>query len=213
LKSSNRFLAFLSTSVLALTLGSPAFAAIPQNDWLCKDSGYACTNKNYSGVTGYAGYDGPYGYDTDKNGGHIAHNCTSYVAFRFYQEMGYYQASYNRFGNAADWDINVRKFEPAANIGKVPFVGDIAQWNFGHVAWIEAVNYTASGSVASIVISDDNYGLKITSQRILYANQTLGVIPWPDNFIGLPIYSGGGGGGGGGIGKPPVATLQPLPTP
>jgi surface antigen len=207
LKKFIRLTSVASVLILASTLSSPAFAAVPQNDWVCHESGYICANTKFAGPTGYSGYDGPYGYDTDQQGAHIAHNCTSYVAYRFYQVMGYYHAPYNRFGDAADWDVNVKKYEPAASIGKVPYVDDIAQWNFGHVAWIEAVNYNANGSVASIVISDDNYGLKFASQRILYANQPKGVIAWPDNFIGLPIYSGGGGG------KPPVATLQPLTTP
>ena len=200
-------MAVLGASIIFATGGSAAFGAVPQNEWLCNEPGYTCANKLYAGLTGYAGYDGPYGYDIDPQGSHIAHNCTSYVAFRIYQLMGYYHAPYNRFGMAADWDVNVKKYEPAAVIGKVPNVGDIAQWNFGHVAWVERVNYTASGAVSSVIISDDNLGLKFTSQRKLYPNQPVGVISWPDNFISLPLY------GGGGSGNPYVATLLPLTTP
>ena len=201
-----KFASITAAMAISTLVASSATAATPQNEFLCKDNDYACVNKDYSGVTGYAGYDGPYGYDTDSNGKHIAHNCTSYVAYRFYQIMGSYNPAYNRFGMAMDWDTNVPKFVPGSTLSSTPYVGDVAQWNFGHVAWVEYVNYDATGNVDWIVISDDNYGLKITSQRKIYAHQKLGVISWPDHFIGLPIYYGGGGA------KPPIAALQPLIT-
>ncbi len=200
------------TSAITLCFGLSFFApgasaASPDNVFLCKEASYKCVNEGYSGVTGYSGFDGPYGYDTDEFGAHIMHNCTSYVAYRFYKIMGYRNPAYNRFGMAYDWDTNVKKYVPGSTVGSVPHVGDIAQWNFGHVAWVEHIEYTATGDVAWIVISDDNYGLKITSQRKLFPGQNSGVISWPDNFIGLPIFYGGGGG------KPPVAMLQPLTSP
>ena len=200
-------LAAITLAAFALAAGAPALAATPLNSFLCKSSNYACTNQTYAGDTGYAGYDGPYGYDTDKSGAHIAHNCTSYIAYRFHSIMGYYDSNYNKFGDAADWDVNVPRYVPNASIGSEPYVGDIAQWNFGHVAWVDFVHYDASYNVDWIVVSDDNYGLKITSQRKIYANQKSGVISWPDHFIGLPIYWGGGGG------TPPIAMSQPIAAP
>lgn len=200
----------ITTSLVAwaivLATSNLAEAATPLNKWDCQNRvGYVCVNTSPL-LTGYNGYSGPYGYDTDQNGVHIPHNCTSYVAYRLYQIMKYRDNAYNWLGNASEWAANAKALIPGVQLTSIPYEGEVAQWaGVNHVAWVEKVNYSLSGAVTSIQISDDNYHLGFTSTRILYPGQTGGVISWPDTFIGFPIFGSSGG-------TPPKPLIQPLTT-
>jgi surface antigen len=178
-------------SVILLFLGNESAQATAFGT-TCHSADYACTNSGYAGYTGYDGHDGPYGYDTDyTNGGHLDHNCTSYVAWKIYKVIGYL-APYNTLGDAKDWAKRAPVNVPGAIVTKTPLVDYVAQWNFGHVAWVNYVNYDSNGKVLWIVVSDDNLTAKETRQHTLYPGQTSDV-GWPDNFIDFPLYGGGGG--------------------
>jgi len=180
----------------------PASGATRVNVFTCLDAEYYCANYGPTGITGYKGFDGPYHYDVDKSGQHIAHNCTSYVAFRVNKILGgIYDPAWDQLGDASSWAKNARVKLPYLRIDDVPEVGSIAQWGaVGHVAMVEYIQYNTDNSVDFIIISDDNYGLKKTSQRALWYKVNDGAISWPDYFIHFPLT---GAGGGGGISRPP----------
>ena len=56
-----------------------------------------------------------------------------------------------------------------------PQVGDIAQWNSGHVAYVDEVGN------GFIVTSDDDYGFNNTSRKTISPGESYPA--WPDNFI------------------------------
>jgi surface antigen len=185
-----------ATSVLlalGLAVSSSLSASAAANVTVCEEASYYCVNTGVSGVTGYSGSDGSssYNYDKDSQGNPIPHNCTSYVAYRFFKVMGYADLKYGQLGDASQWDTTAITKIPGAVLYPQPYKGDIAQWNYGHVAWIDYVKYTAAGNVDYIVVSEDTFNLGVTRQRRLYKSN---LSAWPDNFIGLPIYGGGGGG-------------------
>lgn len=108
---------------------------------------YACT------VAGYAAWlKDPSGWAWNLYGGsepsynaYGPHNCTLYVAYRL-QAAG---LTLSWSANAADWASAA-----AANgavVDQTPAVGSVAQWNSGHVAFVDAV------SAHYIVITSDNY--------------------------------------------------------
>ena len=170
---------------------SPSVALAATNSELCVTEGYSCASD------GYSGWD-PYGYyraaSFDSAG--RRHNCTSYAAFEL-QWYTPFDSRYSNLGDASSWASLARNL--GLTVGPIAHIGDIAQWNFGHVAVVEAVNYKSNGSISSIVTTDDNYGRKVTTRKILYPGET-GVISYPDNFISFPRFTGGGSA------KPYVAT-------
>lgn len=176
----------------------------PQRNLLRKKFLHVCERNRweYPIVTGYKGSNGAYSYDVAPDGSFVPHNCTSYVAYRFYQVMGYRDANYNRLSDAGSWATNATKYIPGALVSGSPSEDDIAQWNWGHVAWVDYFEYDTSGWLAFIVISEDTCNLKVTRRRKL---SPLVKDEWPHNFISLPIFGGGGGGGGGHM----IATSSP----
>src|SRR6185437_6867464 len=79
--------------------------------------------------------------------------------------------SLSNFGDATRWAATASS--AGYRVDQSPSVGSIAQWNQGHVAYVEAVTATF------IEISDDNYGTNKTDRfRILVGSGS-----WPDNFI------------------------------
>lgn len=178
---------------VGLTVSSSLSASAVDNTILCERSSYFCVNSGVTGVTGYAGYDGTsvYRYDYDADGTPYLHNCTAYVAYRFFKVMGYADSNYGQLGDASQWDTTAITEIPGAVLYQQPYKGDIAQWDYGHVAWIDYVKYNSAGNVEYIIISEDTLNFKVTRQRKLYKSN---ISDWPDHFIGLPIYGGGGGG-------------------
>jgi len=112
-------------------------------------------------------------------------------------EIGPYDARWGTLGDASTWAVRAASY--GLKVSKTPAAGTIAQWDFGHVAYVESLNYDSTGKLVSFVIIDDNWGLQVTTSRTIYVGQNQGVISYPDNFIEFPRYTGGGGG------KPPVA--------
>jgi surface antigen len=190
----------VGVALLLTLMQATGASASSLNVETCSEPNYSCVNGGSAGATGYSGSDGPYGYDVGENGAWIPHNCTSYVAFRFNQIMGAYDSRYNMFGNASEWGTRVLANVPGSSYDVIPRVGDIAQWDYGHVAWVDRVELNASGDVLWFAVSDDNYYRKVTTRKKIYPGGPGNGISWPDHFIRLPIFDSGGGGlaGGGG---------------
>ncbi len=168
---------------------TPASAAVPSN---CTSTGYACTSYGYAGIDPY----GYWRYGAKDSAGRW-HNCTSYVAYVL-SLISPYDSRYAHFHDATKWDTDAAAI--GIPISKTPEVWDVAQWNYGHVAFVEDVVYNSSGSVAYIVTTSDNYSTNpsnlVTTRRVYYP----GTSAYPDNFLHFPVISSGGGGGGGGSG-------------
>lgn len=109
-------------------------------------------------------------------------NCTWYVNGRL-QQLGYNTTALNKLsGNASEWDNQAA----AAGIymSNTPQVGDIAQWETGHVAVVEKVN-----TDGTILISESSYTPNSGSAAdYLYKTETISASS-PSRFIRLP-YSG-----------------------
>ena len=136
--------------------------------YLCKSADYRCTVGGYNASTvkrtGWAWrfYGGTWpSYNT-----YGPHNCTLYAAYRLEREG----ITLNWHANGSDWAR-----VGAANGIKVdanPTVGSIAQWDVGHVAYVEAV--TPRG----VVITDDNYRGSYTTKQLLTKAGN-----WPSHFL------------------------------
>jgi len=98
-----------------------------------------------------------------------------------------------------------------ATLNSTPKVGDIAWWDatgvpgVGHVAVVDAITYTASGSIFSVKVSDDNAGRLVTTNKVFYPGVNSGTMIYPQKFIRFPAYGPGGAGS-----RPPVATSEAL---
>jgi surface antigen len=201
LKRSKLFVA----SLILLTGGSLAFAAraeaavagtmhsIPgavlirnttQGVWgICVLKNYACTGGGYTGSGTQTGNDAWYQQfwiagSPDVNDPTKRHNCTTYAGFR--QWLNGVPKPVGFRGGALDWAKN------AANLGirvdQTPKVGAVAQWNRGHVAYVDDVG------IDYIEITADNFNAR-TTEHFLIRN---GSPYWPDNFIhfkDLPKYA------------------------
>ena len=136
--------------------------------YLCKSADYRCTVGGYNASTvkrtGWAWrfYGGTWpSYNT-----YGPHNGTLYAAYRLEREG----ITLNWHANGSDWAR-----VGAANGIKVdanPTVGSIAQWDVGHVAYVEAV--TPRG----VVITDDNYRGSYTTKQLLTKSGN-----WPSHFL------------------------------
>ncbi|WP_442965632.1 CHAP domain-containing protein [Rathayibacter sp. Leaf294] len=126
---------------------------------------YGCTGGGYTGTDSW-GYSNS--SSTASNG--TKHNCTSYAAFRVAQNGA---RNPGNLGSAGSWDDNARKY--GIPVDGYPRVGDIAQYNSGHVAYVEEVGN------GYIVTTDDNYGYNYTTRKRISAGSTYP--QWPDNFI------------------------------
>ncbi|MGC2484758.1 MAG: CHAP domain-containing protein [Acidimicrobiales bacterium] len=108
--------------------------------YACTVAGYAAWLKNPSGWAWNF-----YGGSEPSHNAYGPHNCTLYVAYRL-QAAG---LTLSWSANAYDWASAA-----AANgdvVNQTPSVGSVAQWNTGHVAYVDAV------TAHYIVITSDNY--------------------------------------------------------
>lgn len=98
--------------------------------WLTKPSGWA-----------WSFYGGAY----PSHNAYGPHNCTLYVAYRL-QERG---ITLSWSSNAFDWASAAAS--NGATVNQTPSVGSVAQWNTGHIAYVDAV------TSRYILITSDNY--------------------------------------------------------
>ncbi len=188
-----------SASAGVLMLGvAPAAAAVASTSHKLPDSatagvtrtcgpttGYACTRDAYAS---YAPGPGStpnwpnkyYGVGQASHNSAGYHNCTLYAAYRLMTSNGLTTDPTVSWGDASQWGVNA-----AAHylVDQTPAVGAIAQWNAGHVAYVESIDATTG----AITITDDNYDDKsgsplyggYTDQWTVQKNSDA----WPDNFI------------------------------
>jgi len=91
--------------------------------------------------------------------GFLVRECTSYVAYRINRDLGITAAPYyftdtmtgpngvkGQFGDSSNWDDNARAI--GFTVDHTGKVGAIAQWNSGHVAYIESVNSDGTVNVS-----------------------------------------------------------------
>jgi len=191
----------LATALIALapsTLTTSAMAATTANAESCTSAYYSCQTWGYSG-TDYYGY---FNYSNRAANGSL-HNCTSYAAYMIFLTS----ATDNRWstlGDASTWATRAASY--GLPVGTVAHAGDIAQWDFGHVAYVESVTKDSTGKIIEIEVTDDNYSRLLRTRKILHPGQT-SVMAYPDHFITFPKLTGGGGG------RPPIAMIAvPGPT-
>ena len=156
------------TTVLVGVVGVDEPAGASSGTYQCSDPGYSCTTGGYNATTAQSS-----GWPWSYYGGSYAsynsygpHNCTLYAAFRLENEG----ITLNWHANGSDWAR-----VGAANGVKVdttPSVGAIAQWDAGHVAYVEAI--TPRG----VVITDDNYSGSYTTKQLLTKTSN-----WPSHFL------------------------------
>lgn len=188
--------------VASLTTSTGAFAAgsaTPSSSQVtCKSYSYDCQNWGYAGIDtyGYAGYS-----NTGTNG--TKHNCTAYAAYML-DLVTPHDERWRFLGDASEWAVNAKA--KGLQVGTTPHSRDIAQWNSGHVAFVEQVNMDFNGKLVSIVVTDDNRNSLVTTTKVILAgSKTIGLM-FPDNFITFPKFAIGGGG------KPPVIATTPVAT-
>lgn len=176
------------TLAIGLIAVSPSFIstaamAASGNVETCVSSSYSCQ------TWGYTGSD-PYGYfhysSTAPDG--LLHNCTSYAAFMLGLNSPY-DGRWATLGSAVTWATRAAGY--GLTVGTVAHTGDIAQWDFGHVAYVEQVNRNSAGQITSIETTDDNFGRMVTTRKVLRPGAT-GVVSYPDHFITFPSFGGGG---------------------
>ncbi len=109
--------------------------------------GYACTVGGYAAwlthPTGWAWKD--YGGSYPSYNAYGPHNCTLYVAYLL-QESG---VTLSRSADAFNW-----AYEAGINgavVNQTPAAGSVAQWNSGHIAFVDVV------TAHSILITSDNF--------------------------------------------------------
>lgn len=172
---------------MSVAIASPAGASVAKTDHpmpggnmngvggvttLCNDPvGFKCTGGGYNGqasqihgggwtpslywVFGTPGPDGS------------RHNCTTYAAFRL-QQAGYDYPGWT--ANASGWASSAFAHKVAVN--QTPAVGAIAQWNLGHVGFVQAVTATA------VVIQSDDYAGGTDTEEVPFTS------PYrPDNYL------------------------------
>ena len=188
-------LASIATSSGAFAAGSSAQSS---SQVTCKSSSYECQNWGYAGIDtyGYSGYS-----HTATNG--TKHNCTAYAAYML-DLITPHDDRWRYLGDASAWATNARA--KGLQVGTTPHTRDVAQWNSGHVAFVEQVNMDSNGKVVSIVVTDDNLNTLVTTAKVILAGSTTVGLTFPDNFITFPKFVAGGGG------KPPYITTNPLVT-
>ena len=162
----------------------------------CTDTGFSC------GLFDYAGAEGDYTYGPGTNG----HNCTTYIAWIFWNTLPVNGSSaqftkLNALGDASTWATRAAQF--GYSVTKMAKPNSVAQWNYGHVAFVESVA-TVNGAIASIVISEDNVyttnpSIRMSRRRTLARTSS----EWPDNFIDFGIVNNGSSGGG----RPPAGQV------
>ncbi|HEU5374122.1 MAG TPA: CHAP domain-containing protein [Ktedonobacteraceae bacterium] len=97
--------------------------------------------------------------------GYAYRNCTDYVAWKL-QSLGVPDSKTRGLGNGGSWYDNAPN--NSLSRGTTPQVGDAAvvpsstpgYGGYGHVAYVEAVNYDSNGNVTTITVSEYNYDLQ-----------------------------------------------------
>ncbi|WP_330473090.1 IPT/TIG domain-containing protein [Terrabacter sp. C0L_2] len=152
-----------STVTWAIT-GGPAPAA-----WKC----YSRATQDCIQRFGYYGQRA-WNYPVDPWG----NNCTNFSAYRLSRDG---VKNPGNLGNATNWDTNARAKGFA--VDQRPRVGDIAQWNSNHVAYVDWVSSDGN----TVAISESGYGgtvlgatyTSMSGRRIIER----GSYSWPSNFI------------------------------
>ncbi|MHA3835742.1 IPT/TIG domain-containing protein [Terrabacter sp. AAH1] len=155
---------YRSSTVTWAVTGGPA----PQG-WSC----YSRATQNCISRFDYYGQRA-WNYPVDAWG----NNCTNYSAYRLSLDG---VKNPGNLGNAVSWDNNARAKGFA--VDQSPRVGDIAQWNSNHVAYVDWVS--ADGN--QIAISESGYGgtvlgrtyTSMSGRRIIARTSS----SWPSNFI------------------------------
>lgn len=139
-----------------------------------------CYSPNTQNCVSQWGYRGQstWGYPVDSHG----NNCTNYAAFRLNQTG---RANPGNLGNASSWAVNARAKGLTVFPGaQTPQVGDVAQWNYGHVAYVEWVS--ADGT--QFAVSETGWGPlngfpSMSGRGIFGGGGRHNESAWPDNFI------------------------------
>lgn len=139
-------------------------------------AGWACYSRATQDCIQRFGYYGQraWNYPVDPWG----NNCTNFSAYRLSLDG---VKNPGNLGNATNWDSNARAKGFA--VDQRPRVGDIAQWNSNHVAYVDWVS--ADGD--TVAISESGYGgtvlgatyTSMSGRRII----SRGSYSWPSNFI------------------------------
>ncbi|MEW1953745.1 IPT/TIG domain-containing protein [Terrabacter sp. NPDC080008] len=163
----------LGTSNVAVYRGSTVTWAITGGP---APAGWACYSRATQDCISRFGYYGQraWGYPVDAWG----NNCTNFSAYRLSRDG---VPNPGNLGNAATWDDYARAKGFA--VDQRPRVGDIAQWNSNHVAYVDWVSSDGN----TVAISESGYGgyvlgktyTSMSGRRIL----TRGSYSWPSNFI------------------------------
>lgn len=143
--------------------------------------------------------------------GFCKNNCTSYAAF----VLGIYGVDFNNtylqpsgstytWSNGGNWDNAAKRAN--IKVDNFPIPGDIAYWeynwtgdpnnssdNYGHVAFVEKVNYDVNGNATGVFVSEYNW-----SPACQFSNRSIGEIEvkindidYPDGFIHILAYNEG----------------------
>ncbi len=139
-----------------------------------------CYSPNTQNCVSQWGYSGQstWGYPVDSHG----NNCTNYVAFRLNQTGN---VNPGNLGNASSWAANARaKGLTVFSGSQTPQVGDIAQWNYGHVAYVEWVSTDGT----QFAVSETGWGPlnnfpSMSGRGIFGGGGRHNESAWPDNFI------------------------------
>ena len=158
-------LVFVSMPTTLIVDKTPAGA---YSIYLCKSADYRCTTGGYNATSAQrSGWPWAlYGGSFPSHNAYGPHNCTLYAAFRLQQDG----ITLHWHGNAYEWAR-----VGAANgvkVDQTPAVGAIAQWDSGHVAYVEAV--TKRG----VITTDDNYTGAYTTRQLLTKSAN-----WPSHFL------------------------------
>ena len=139
-------------------------------------TGWGCYSRATQDCITRFGYYGQrvWGYPVDAWG----NNCTNFSAYRLARDG---VANPGNLGNAATWDDYARA--KGFVVDQRPRVGDVAQWNSNHVAYVDWVSSDGN----TIAISESGYGgtvlgktyTSMSGRRIL----ARGSYSWPSNFI------------------------------
>ena len=153
---------------LASVVGVAGPAQAASGTYQCNQPSYACTTGGYSAASAQSS-----GWPWSYYGGKIPsynsygpHNCTLYAAWTL-QQNG---VNLNWSANARDWATYAAA--RAVPVNNTAAVGAIAQWNSGHVAYVEQVGN------GFIITTDDNYSYNNTSRQLRTPASG-----WPDHFI------------------------------
>lgn len=167
-----------------------------------------CSSVSYNCTPGYSGTDGNYTYDewAVRNPSGYRHNCTMYIAWLFSINLPYHK-EFNLLGDASQWDETATKL---GNLGVAvtvtPRKWRVAQWNYGHVAFVSEYLTDPYGNPARITVLEDNLSGTTKARRITPGTG------WPDHFIDFGFdFPQGLPGNGGSSGSPGIVELNRAP--